>query len=146
IMPALEDFLFAWMKQEPDVTAIIGTGDNCAFYPQHGVQNRDEFPRVTYLIVVDAPKHYLKGRVGTDTASVQIDCWARGPGGESTANDLAIAIHGTSEDQKLDGYRGTLASTFVHCCLMRPGKQQFEEEPEDGSDEWIYRVMMTFDI
>lgn len=139
-------FLTAWMRQEAGVTALIGSGDSIRFFPQHGVQSRNVFPRATYLEVNDTPKHYLQGRTGTNTVNVQIDCWARGIGGATVANSLADAIVGTSENQKLDGFRGTLGGVFVQCCLMRGGRQEFEEEPADGSDEWTYRVMLSFDI
>lgn len=142
----IADFLVAWMKQEAGVTAILGSGDSIAFYPQHGVQNRDTFPRATYLEVTDTPKNNLTGPCGTNTVNVQIDCWSRGSGGATVAETLAWAIAGDSTDPKLNGYRGTLGGVFVQASLLRGGMQKFEEEPEDGSDDWTYRVMLSFDI
>lgn len=140
------DFIRAWMGQDAGVGAIIGTGSACNCFPMHAAED-EGFPRVTYLLVHEGSNAVLKGRGRTVKLLAQIDCWAEGPGGYETVRNLAAAVCGTRGHPKLDGFRGAMGGLFIQACQLESGsKQDLTESPDDGSDDWTYRVTMQFRI
>lgn len=136
-------FLFAWMKQEAGVTALIGAGDACRCYPAGEVPQNATYPLVTYQVVDTQVFDTLGGPAGVEKPLVQVDAWARTHSGAAA---LAKAIRGTDDDGALNGYQGTLASVKVRRARLVGGPRHTEEAPGDGSDEAYHRVSQDFEV
>ena len=143
---SLGNFIYAWMKQEADVTAIIGSGDDCKCFPKSVPQDKD-YPAVTYQIISTTPDRELAAPTDYVVARVQINALSKGRGAGATADSLALAINGTASDVKLNGYSGTLGGIKVWKAYIIDGPHDGSEEWEpDASDDPIHRVVTDYEI
>jgi hypothetical protein len=71
--------LFPLFKDDPAVTAIIGTNPVRAY--KHGsAPQAVAGPYVTWFVVSGAPENQLSGRPPVDAYQVQVDCWSDNTG------------------------------------------------------------------
>lgn len=155
----LEEALVAFLKADPDVQALVGSGNEARIYPEMAPQgtgpaNPDDtaprkFPRLTYLVVDWPEEHAMSGPTGFCTPRVQIDCWAAGRRAERDVKALVRAVRnckgGQPQGRKLNGFSGDMHGVKVQWCKL-VNRQSIPELPQSGEETPVRRWSLDFVI
>lgn len=144
----LEEALVVFLKADPDVQALVGTGHDARIYPELAPQDAG-YPRLTYTFVDWPSDHTLAGPTGFCTPRVQIDCWAAGSRAYRDVKALVRAVRncrgGMSQGRKLDGFSGDMHGVKVQWCKLID-RQSVPEVPVSGEEGPVRRVSLDFRI
>jgi hypothetical protein len=84
----IETTLYAVLKADPAVAALVVSGGETRIYPLEVPQDV-AMPAVVYQRIASAPEVTLAGDVGLDAVRIQVSCWAAT---YSVAKELAAAV------------------------------------------------------
>jgi hypothetical protein len=123
-LPEFPDFLQAWVTTQEDLTALLGAaGPRRRLRPWQAAR-KDSPPKVTYTLVSSERVRGLPGPFGVLRQRWQLDCY--GATAQQT-RELARMFSGNgTPDQRLDGFRGTLAGVKVQSCVLEDERDNSE--------------------
>ena len=125
----------AMLIADPDVTALVGD----RIMPDHFDQD-GERPMVCMWNISAVPYDTLEGGLGFERARVRVECV-----GDSRAQADAIWL-AVNKALTKDLKRGTWDGTLVDCVTQGGGAQHLSDRPMDGSENWLYRSIQSFEI
>lgn len=138
------DFIVAWLKNEPAVTSVVGSGVDARIRPLSLSQGLTR-PYIAYQETANQHRKHLKGRSAGGRSMIQLQLWDVGRQAHQRMHDLAAAIHGTKDFPKLDGFHGFLGGLWVEFCRL-DDISDGGQAPADASDDFVYQVAMTFSV
>jgi len=97
----------------------------------------DDLPAVTIHVISADHEHHMLAAAGKVQGRIQVDCHASTP---LAAEALAEEVR-----QSIDGFRGTIGSTFVSTCHL-DSERTTETPPIEGNNEsgGVYTVQQDY--
>jgi Protein of unknown function (DUF3168) len=141
-----EQALDASLNGISELTALVGTGIFTQALPQTWKLDADG-PAITYSVPTKPRGHVLTGPDGTATARVQFDSWSLGiPGTQSAgiAKKIIEAIRNGIDGAGLQSTWGNGTVEIMSCIQQQD--VDLDEEPQAGSDQWLYHVVSEYQI
>lgn len=96
-------------------------------------------PAIVLQVVTEGAYYELQNESAVRAPIIQIDVYDRDPKAQS--DTIAELIR-----SRLSGYRGALNDETFCDCAVRQRYNQFDEPPDDGTDNWIRRVSTDYRI
>lgn len=135
IKRAVNDYLIA----DAGINAAVGGRVYDGRVPKRLPGQPDNLPAIVLQIISEEAYTHLTNESAIRAPLIQIDVYDRDPKAQSdTIADLIRS--------RLSGYRGSLNSDTVCDSAVRQRTNQFDEPPDDGSDNWIRRVSSDYRI
>ena len=138
-MSDIEQELYKYVRQVPDVIAALGTGapENTRLFPDVAPQSA-VYPRASYQRISDSGVVYMGGGSDLSHALFQFDVFARSPADRKAAsNAIRKALHGA---QGFDAGEVAVRSVKLN------GEVDTADYIDDGTDVPVYRTRMDFMI
>lgn len=135
-------FLEAFVQQQTDLADLLGgAGDDTRFGP-FGEQSWAGQAYATYQQVSGSKLGSLGGPTGLANPQVQISIVAPT---HLQARRIARLIAGTKDDERLDGYRGTLGGIDVRSCLLKD-ERELDLSPPDARGKGPFEVQQDYSL
>lgn len=133
-------FIYAWLTDETDVTAIVATRIYPVLAPQEAA-----FPHINYAETGRNYKGALKQPQVLRSIQLDLTLWGRGYDSHKDLQTLANKIIGDRDTPKLDGFSGTKggeAVNYVRVDTVRDGAIF----ADDGSEEYFRSLTISLTI
>lgn len=128
--------LVAYLKTKTAITDLVGSGGSARISPAK-INQGDGFPAIRFVITGGESHESLTGAVGNRQPNLQIDCYA--------TTRLAATNLGEQVRLVLQGYRGTMGSTFINGITLE-NRFELYEPTVDGSDNGKHREVLVFNV
>jgi hypothetical protein len=141
--PSYPEFLVAWVQSQADLAALLGSPGELRVSPQQA-HRKSGTPRVEHYLVSGDRVRGLKGPLGVTRQRWTLNVWG---GSMAEAKAVARMITGDPDggDQRLDGYRGTLAGVTVKMTVLLDESEVFEPLTP-GDDLGTPGMQLDFDV
>lgn len=131
IIPAIRGYLL----QSSAITDIVGT----RIMPG----NFDEdvtTPAVMMYVPYSVPHDHLRGGVSLETAALRVEC-------VSNKYEDSWSLWALVNQRLMQGFLpGLYSGCSISSITQNDGHQVISDRPIDGTDEWHYRTIQTFDV
>jgi hypothetical protein len=127
----VESDLRAYLIAQADIAAVT-TRVYLLNAPQGAAR-----PLIVFSINRGESLHHLAGYSGLTLDALEIDCQDVV---DVTSKSLKELVR-----KKLDGYRGSMGSSFVSQCILRSETDEYTP-PQNASDRGTYHSLMSFDV
>jgi len=132
----IETALFTFLKLQPAITAILGSGDSIRAYAGVAPQNIED-SYLVYNKISSSDSLHLTGHTGLAKATFQFDCWSKIK--EDTL-DIAAAL------RVLNGYQGGTWGTLIAESAARINERSSIDYAIDGSERGFFREICEYYI
>ena len=136
---AVKVALFTYVSTKAILTALIGAGTSCRFYPEQASTPNGTKPYVTYRKFSDEHDHHMLAASGLSESRFDFKIYAASPSSRSAVNEAFR--------NALDGQRGDFTGTGVD---FRSVQLRFDDDlltpPNDASDESLFIGVMDFSV
>lgn len=122
-----------YLESISGITAKVST----RIYPHHLPKTPKTYPVITHQLVDNDHLHHIGSASGSSTARIQVDCWGQTMADVET---LAEAVRAA-----LQGYSGAMGAITVSFVQLA-GERDLHEPPKEGSNQWLYRRSMDFQV
>lgn len=135
--PLTGKFLKSWVATQADILAMVG--DRVS---PHVTRQGKGTPRITYQVLSNPRIGSLLGHSGIIHPTVLIACQSTS---YDEADQLALKVAGTQDDERLDKFSGTVGGVECQGAHVLDGPEEIDD-PEFESDVSIYTVGVVVEI
>ena len=132
-MAVLETGLYAYLAASTPITALVSD----RIFP-NAIPPAESFPCITFNRLSTEQPHHMTAAAGVQSARIQVDCWAKGRGGYSSAAAIAEAVR-----DRMDGYRGTMGTVTVKTTHLHEQRDDYEA-PTDAAELGVFKVSQDY--
>lgn len=118
---------------DPDVIALAGGRICVDFIPEDSIM-----PSALLYIISEKSEDCLSGFVGFETAKIRTECYGQT---RQEADALHKALRGS-----LNGVLGRYGDIVIKGIGQDTGRSYLVEKPNDGTDNWLFRTIQTFEV
>lgn len=140
-MALIEAELMTYLLSKASVTALVGTRVFRVFVPQSNSGNAQsdvgKLPRIVLQRVTGGRSYFIGGGDGLPMPTIQLSCQALTYGAAKAIADALRMV--------LDGFSGTMGSTYVGVCVQ-DNETDIYEPPDDARDQGVHQCVLDYRI